>query len=169
VKTAIPTVPYRPDPTAPHSGVRWLRQVGVGASTAVIALCMTAGCSSGTKSTAGTAAAAASSGTSSAATSSSAASSAASMAGSSSKPAAAAMIMIKDFKYITPASVRPGATVSVMNMDGQAHTVTADSGGAFDDTAAGGSTTTFKAPMKPGSYPFHCTFHGNMHGVLVVK
>jgi plastocyanin len=65
--------------------------------------------------------------------------------------------------------VTPGATVSVVNMDGEAHTVTADTGNAFDDQAAAGTTTTFTAPSTPGSYPFHCTFHGNMHGVLVVQ
>ena len=77
--------------------------------------------------------------------------------------------MIQDFGYQVPASVSPGATVSVMNMDGEAHTVTADSGGAFDVQAAAGATGTFTAPETPGSYPFHCTYHGNMHGVLVVK
>lgn len=56
-----------------------------------------------------------------------------------------------------------------MNMDGEAHTVTADTGSAFDDKATAGAVTTFTAPSKPGSYPFHCTYHSNMHGVLVVK
>lgn len=77
--------------------------------------------------------------------------------------------MIKKFKYTTPVSVSPGATVSVMNMDGENHTVTADAGNAFDDKADAGKTTTFTAPMTAGSYPFHCTYHSNMHGVLVVK
>lgn len=79
------------------------------------------------------------------------------------------MIHIDKFKYEVPASVRPGAKVSVMNMDGEAHTVTADTGSAFDDMATAGAVTTFTAPSKPGSYPFHCTYHSNMHGVLVVK
>lgn len=79
------------------------------------------------------------------------------------------MITIKDFKYTVPASVAPGAKISVKNNDQVAHTVTADSGKAFDDMADPGKTTTFTAPMKPGSYKFHCTFHGNMHGTLVVK
>jgi plastocyanin len=65
--------------------------------------------------------------------------------------------------------IDPGAMVSVINMDGEAHTVTADSGNAFDDMATAGKTTMFKAPDKPGSYPFHCTYHSNMHGVLIVK
>jgi len=85
-----------------------------------------------------------------------------------STPAAVPMIHIDNFKYTVPISVAPGALVSVMNMDGQAHTVTSDSGG-FDDLAAAGSITTFSAPSKPGRYPFHCNFHANMHGVLVVK
>jgi plastocyanin len=78
------------------------------------------------------------------------------------------MIHIDNFSYTVPASVAPGQKVSVMNMDGEAHTVTSDSG-AFDQLAAAGSITTFSAPSKPGSYPFHCSFHANMHGVLVVK
>lgn len=82
---------------------------------------------------------------------------------------APAMIHISSFKYAVPASVAPGATVSVMNMDGENHTVTADSGNAFDVKATAGTTVTFTAPSKPGTYPFHCTYHSNMHGVLVVK
>ena len=81
----------------------------------------------------------------------------------------ASMIHISGFKYTVPPSVAPGATVSVMNMDGENHTVTADSGNAFDVKANAGSTVTFTAPKAPGSYPFHCTYHSNMHGVLVVK
>jgi plastocyanin len=87
----------------------------------------------------------------------------------SSMARAAAMIHISSFKYAVPASVAPGATVSVMNMDGENHTVTADSGNAFDVMATAGTTVTFTAPKKPGTYPFHCTYHSNMHGVLVVK
>jgi plastocyanin len=82
--------------------------------------------------------------------------------------AAAAVITINKFAYSVPSSVRPGATVTVLNKDGEAHTVTADSGEAFDDKASPGASTSFTAPMKPGSYPFHCTYHSNMHGVLVV-
>jgi plastocyanin len=89
-------------------------------------------------------------------------------AAGSSAPASAPMIHIDNFKYTVPASVAPGEKVSVMNMDGEAHTVTSDSG-AFGDMAGAGTITTFTAPSKPGSYPFHCNFHANMHGVLVVK
>lgn len=95
-------------------------------------------------------------------------SSSSSSSSGSGMPATATTIMIQDFQYRTPPSVSPGSTVSVMNMDDVAHTVTADSG-AFDLKTPPGQTVTFTAPTTPGTYPYHCTYHGNMHGVLVVK
>jgi plastocyanin len=79
-----------------------------------------------------------------------------------------AAITIKDFTFTTPPSVSPGATVTVDNQDGTAHTVTSDTGDAFDDAAPPGASS-FVAPTKPGSYPFHCNIHPEMHGTLVVK
>jgi plastocyanin len=107
---------------------------------------------------------------SSGATSSSSSAGSSSSAASSSSHAgsAASTITIKGFAFSTPDSVSPGATVTVDNQDGTAHTVTADTGGAFDDQAAEG-TSTFTAPTTPGSYPFHCSLHPSMHGTLVVK
>ena len=88
---------------------------------------------------------------------------------SQSGSSAPVVIHISAFAYQTPAAVSPGATVTVMNMDGQAHTLTADSGKAFDAKIDAGSSSTFTAPMEPGSYAFHCAYHSNMHGTLVVK
>jgi plastocyanin len=79
----------------------------------------------------------------------------------------ASTITIEGFRFTTPDSVSPGATITVDNKDGTAHTVTSDAGKAFDDPAAPG-TSTFTAPTKPGSYPFHCTLHPGMRGTLVV-
>ncbi|MGN6608989.1 MAG: cupredoxin domain-containing protein [Jatrophihabitans sp.] len=79
------------------------------------------------------------------------------------------MITIKDFAYGVPASVRPGSVVRVTNSDQVAHTVTADQGSAFDAAVDPGGSATFKAPNKPGRYKFHCTYHSNMHGTLVVR
>jgi plastocyanin len=79
------------------------------------------------------------------------------------------MIMIQDFRFSTPKSVPAGSTVMVMNEDSEAHTVTADGSGGFDVTVPAGSTKTFTAPTKPGRYPYHCSFHSNMHGTLVVR
>ncbi len=100
----------------------------------------------------------------------SAQSSAASSPSSGSDSSANAVtITIKDYKYTVPSSVKPGQKISVKNEDSQAHTVTTDSGSDFNDNAPAGSTTSFTAPSKAGSYKFHCTFHSNMHGTLVVK
>lgn len=85
-------------------------------------------------------------------------------------PSAAAVITIKNFAYQVPPSVRPGAMVKVTNSDQVAHTVTADqSDSVFNVTVDPGGNATFAAPSKPGSYKFHCTYHSNMHGTLVVK
>ena len=58
--------------------------------------------------------------------------------------------------YTGPDRVRAGSTVTVMNMDNQAHTVTADDG-SFDAVVKAGASTTFTAPAKPGTYTYHCT------------
>jgi hypothetical protein len=51
----------------------------------------------------------------------------------------------------TAATSRPAAAAAVVTIDKFAY------------------STRFTAPMKPGSYPFHCAYHSNMHGVLVVR
>ncbi|EAP98352.1 putative secreted metal-binding protein [Janibacter sp. HTCC2649] len=79
-----------------------------------------------------------------------------------------AVISIADFTFKVPASVAPGATITIMNSDSQAHTVTSKEGG-FDVKVDPNGTATLTAPSKPGSYPFVCTFHGNMTSTLVVK
>lgn len=173
-------------PDASDRPVGPLRRGLVAVSVTAVAVVSLAACGSSSSKTAATSSAAAatvasssvaqsstapdtSAATTAASTTAPATSSTAVPAPSSSMPAAAAMIMIEKFKYAVPASVKPGAMVSVMNMDSEAHTVTADKGKTFDDKATPGKVTTFKAPMTPGSYAFHCTYHSNMHGVLVVK
>lgn len=76
-------------------------------------------------------------------------------------------IHIKNYGY-SKLEVPPGATVTVMNMDPETHTVTADDK-SFDVTAPGGQSVTFTAPSKPGTYTFFCKYHSNMHGTLTVK
>ena len=83
--------------------------------------------------------------------------------------AAAATITIKSFEYGAPVTVPPGAVVAVTNMDNAPHTVTADQSPAFDVDVRGAGTATFTAPSAPGTYPYHCTYHPNMKGVLTVK
>ena len=81
-----------------------------------------------------------------------------------------AVITIKNFQFSGPASVTPGATVTVVNQDNQKHTVSGKGDMPFEAVVdGGGGNATFKAPTKPGSYPYFCMFHGNMTGVLVVR
>lgn len=83
--------------------------------------------------------------------------------------AAGARITIKNFMF-GPATltVHPGETVTVVNQDSTAHTVTADDK-SFDTGAInGGATTTFTAPATAGSYPYICTIHQFMHATLAV-
>ncbi len=68
-----------------------------------------------------------------------------------------------------PPSVPAGATITVHNKDDVAHTVTADTGHAFGVTIPASGTATFTAPATAGSYPFHCTYHANMHATLTVR
>jgi len=93
---------------------------------------------------------------------------ASSMGTGSTGTAAAATIHIKAFAYSGPDSVPAGSTVTVMNMDTEAHTLTADDG-SFEAIVKAGTSVTFTAPAKPGAYAYHCTYHSNMHGTLTVK
>ncbi|MEP6527849.1 MAG: cupredoxin domain-containing protein [Nocardioidaceae bacterium] len=80
------------------------------------------------------------------------------------------MIVIKNFTYMGPTSVKPGAMVMVTNKDSETHTLTSDQSGLFAvNVGASGGSAMFNAPTKPGSYSYHCDFHADMHGTLVVK
>jgi plastocyanin len=78
-----------------------------------------------------------------------------------------ATITIEDFDYAVPPSVAAGAQVQVVNNDGEAHTVTIP-GGPSIVVPPRGSTMTFSAPAKAGTYDIVCDFHGNMSARLVV-
>jgi plastocyanin len=92
-----------------------------------------------------------------------------SMSSSAAAPKSTAGVTIKSFAFTVSGPVAAGAKVAVTNNDGEAHTVTADSGNAFDVTIQPGKTATFTAPNKAGTYKFHCNFHSNMHGSLTVS
>lgn len=77
-------------------------------------------------------------------------------------------ISISGNKFDVPATVAPGATITVRNDDKVEHSVTSDTAGLFDAEADGGETTTFTAPTAPGSYPIHCRYHPSMHATLTV-
>ena len=89
--------------------------------------------------------------------------------GSTAGTSATVVITITNFAYQGPVSVTPGSTDTVKNEDSQPHTVTSDQAGLFDAVVPGGGNVVFTAPTTAGSYAYHCTYHSNMHGTLVVK
>lgn len=83
-------------------------------------------------------------------------------------------ITIKNFKF-TPANpdVKPGERIAVTNEDSVTHTLTAGPSakdkGVFSTGDVGpGQTKTVDAPAKAGMYPFFCTIHTFMTGMLIV-
>jgi plastocyanin len=92
-----------------------------------------------------------------------------SAASATSAKAAEATITITDFTFKSPPSVSPGATIAVQNADPSKHSVTADTGDAFNVVIPSGESATFTAPTAPGTYDYHCAYHPMMHGQLIVK
>ena len=84
-------------------------------------------------------------------------------------PAGAAVVKISQYKFATDTvHIAAGATVVWANDDVAEHTVT------FDGTEPGSPTIppngTFSHRFdRPGTYPYHCTPHPFMKGVVVVK
>jgi plastocyanin len=78
---------------------------------------------------------------------------------------ATAQLTIEGFAF-NAASVAPGATVQVTNLNSAAHTL---SGDAFDVAVDPNGTASFVAPAVPGTYSYFCFIHPSMSGELVVS
>lgn len=71
-------------------------------------------------------------------------------------------------------TVASGTTITWINGDGVAHTVTNDAGSGETFNLALGSGSTVTHPFNtPGTYNYHCTIHGSpgagMHGTIQVN
>jgi plastocyanin len=78
-------------------------------------------------------------------------------------------ITITALNFGDPIKVRPGVTVTVLNNDDVAHTVTSKAKGQFDVRVEANSRATFTAPTTPGEYPYYCVYHPGMVGALIVR
>lgn len=78
-------------------------------------------------------------------------------------------ITISNYTFTSPQSVAPGSTIAIVNSDSAEHSVTADQGATFNVDVDGNGTATLTAPTKPGTYPYHCSYHPMMHGQLTVR
>lgn len=84
-------------------------------------------------------------------------------------PASDAMLHIENLAYSpNPLVVAPGATVAVMNLDLQTHTVTASDGSFDTGDIAGGGSDTFTAPLTLGNHAYECAYHPSMKGIIQV-
>jgi plastocyanin len=78
-------------------------------------------------------------------------------------------ITIANMAFGQPLTVAPGSKINLANNDTMEHSVTSDTAGAFDQDVEGKEEATMTAPSQPGEYPFHCSYHPNMKGTLIVK
>jgi plastocyanin len=82
--------------------------------------------------------------------------------------AASSEITISQFAF-SNATVPAGATVTVTNLDGVEHTVTATDGTFDSGVVASTAAVAFVAPTAPGTYSFVCAIHPSMSGQLNVQ
>jgi len=87
---------------------------------------------------------------------------------------AAQQIIMKNLKF-APAQVtiKAGTTVTWVNQDGFAHTVTAGARGnptgLFDSGNVDGGKSFSFTFKDPGTYPYNCAIHPGMDGVITVQ
>jgi plastocyanin len=77
-------------------------------------------------------------------------------------------IKITGMSFPATTTVAKGTKVSWNNADGTAHTVTSDDNTSFSSgNLAAGATFVYQANTA-GTFPYHCNYHANMTGTLVV-
>ena len=76
---------------------------------------------------------------------------------------------IKNFQYSpNPIVVKAGATITVTNDDGTAHTLTADDESFDTGDLDGGAKGTITVGV-PGTYAYHCDIHNYMTGTIEAR
>jgi len=84
-------------------------------------------------------------------------------------PEGAAVVKIAQYKFATDTvRIAAGATVVWANDDVAEHTVTFDGTEPGSPTIAPGGTFSHRFD-RPGTYPYHCTPHPFMKGVVIVR
>jgi len=83
--------------------------------------------------------------------------------------ATASRLEIKQFRFSRPALTVPvGATVTWVNQDDDAHTVTSDDG-RFTSPGLDRGEQFAHQFTAPGTYAYHCALHPKMTAKIVVK
>ena len=68
-----------------------------------------------------------------------------------------------------PIRIAVGSTVTWTNDHSIAHTATADSGAWDTGALATGATSSAITFNSAGTFPYHCRFHADMHGSVIVS
>lgn len=80
------------------------------------------------------------------------------------------VIVIQDFAFEpAAATVAAGSRITVQNRDAANHTLVALDGSFDTGNIPGNATGTFVAPSRPGTYPYRCSIHPVMTGMLTVR
>ena len=76
---------------------------------------------------------------------------------------------MKDIAF-SPSNVQAkvGDVIGFTNNDSADHTATLDDQPCSTDTLASGQSGALTI-SAPGTYPFHCKIHANMHGTITVS
>jgi plastocyanin len=78
-------------------------------------------------------------------------------------------VVMKNIAFVPDSvTVNVGDTVVWTNEDNVQHNVTADNGEFKSDNIGNGGTYSFTFD-KAGTYPYHCTIHPGMTGVVIVQ
>lgn len=89
--------------------------------------------------------------------------------GADEKKPKGAEVEIKGMKFDPPTiKVKAGETVVWTNKDDRDHTVVADDGKSFKSGNIKRDATFEQKFTKPGKYPYSCSYHPRMKGVVVV-
>lgn len=84
-------------------------------------------------------------------------------------PAKSITVVIADFAFSPKTiTVAPGTTVTWVNRDSMAHTVTSVPGGPVSSQLARGASYSFTF-NTPGAWNYHCSIHPGMTGEVIVS
>ena len=79
-------------------------------------------------------------------------------------------IRIRDTGFVpTEVRVKPNSLISITNDDSLPHSVTSDTGTFDSNLIEAGQPIDMEGPSEPGSYPFHCSIHPEIKGVLIIE
>jgi plastocyanin len=91
------------------------------------------------------------------------------MSGGEAPAATEVAVSISGFAFNPdPITITAGTTVTWTNEDSAAHTATQDGGGFQSGTLNQGDSFS-QVFDTPGTYEYHCEFHANMHGTIIVQ